>query len=79
MAEHTAGNQVVLCGTIVEIEGGVALVRVDRSFPAGGTIAVRLGMLPAAGESDEDLIRRAMVQAGKRPGRLVTAGGGKDG
>jgi hypothetical protein len=63
MAEHKVGNQVVLCGTIVWIEGGIALVEVDRAFPAGGTIAVRLGTLPAAGESDEDLIRRRMTEA----------------
>lgn len=62
MAEHAVGNQVVLCGTITAIEGDVALVKVDRSFPAGGTIAVRLGKLadsaPAGNEVDAARIRR---------------------
>jgi hypothetical protein len=78
MAEHAVGNMVVLTGTIVEIDGGIALVRVDKAFPEGGTITVRLGKLPAA-ESDEDLIRRAMVKAQKRPGRVVTVKGTRDG
>jgi hypothetical protein len=38
VAEHAVGNQVVMCGTIVELEGDIALVKVDKSFPAGGTI-----------------------------------------
>ena len=63
MAEHKVGNQVVLCGTIVQIEGDVAVVRVDRALADNGTIVVRLGRLPAAGESDEDLIRRRMTEA----------------
>jgi hypothetical protein len=45
MAEHKVGNTIVLMGTIVEIQGDVAVVRVDKSFPDGGTIAVRLGRL----------------------------------
>jgi hypothetical protein len=63
MAEHKAGNTVVLVGTIVQIEGDVAVVRVDRSFPEGGTIAVRLGKLADTAPSDEDRIRDAMDQA----------------
>ena len=46
MPEHAVGNKVVLCGTIASIEGDIALVKVDRSFPPGGTVAVRLGKLP---------------------------------
>jgi len=71
MAEHAVGNMVVLTGTIVEIDGGIALVRVDKSFPAGGTIAVRLGKLPPA-ETDEDKIREAQAEAEAHPGRLIT-------
>ena len=48
MDEHKVGNMVALTGTIVEIDGDVALVRVDRAFPPGGTVVVRLGSLPAA-------------------------------
>lgn len=72
MAEHAVGNQVVLCGIIVEIEGDVALVKVDRAFPAGGTIAVRLGKLPDGGPPDEDRIREAMGEAQEYPGRVIT-------
>jgi hypothetical protein len=72
MAEHAVGNMVVLTGTIVEINGAVALVRVDRAFPEGGTIAVRLGKLPPAEKSDEDKIREAMAGAMDHPGREVT-------
>jgi hypothetical protein len=80
MAEHAVGNQVVLCGTIVAVEGNIALVLVDKSFPEGGTIAVRLGRLRDDGESDEDVIRRLMAEAREHPGHVVTAaGGGSDG
>ena len=75
MAGHKVGNTVVLVGTIVQIEGDVAVVRVDRSFPDGGTIAVRLGRLPAAPYDevhDEDLIRDAMTEAHEHPGRTIT-------
>jgi hypothetical protein len=71
MAEHAVGNMVVLTGTIVEIHGGVAMVRVDKSFPEGGTIAVRLGKLPS-GDTGEDRIRDAMAEARDHPGRTVT-------
>lgn len=74
MAEHAVGNQVVLTGTIVEIEGGIALVQVDRAFPAGGTITVRLGQLRDDGESDEDVIRRLMAEARDHPGRVAVEG-----
>ncbi len=74
MAEHAVGNQVVLTGTIVEIEGNVALVQVDKSFPSGTTaIAVRLGKLPDDSPSEEDKIREAMRLAQENPGRTVTA------
>ena len=46
MAEHAVGNKIVMCGTIVAIDGDVALVQVDKAFPAGGTVTVRLGKLP---------------------------------
>jgi hypothetical protein len=57
MAEHAVGDMVVLCGTIVEIDGGIALVRVDRASPAGGTVAVRLGTLPAEDYPDRLITR----------------------
>jgi hypothetical protein len=76
MAEHKAGNTVVLVGTIMQIEGDIALVRVDRSFPDGGTITVKLGELPAAPydavHGDEDRIRDAMTEARDHPGRTIT-------
>jgi hypothetical protein len=72
MAEHAVGNQVVLTGTIVEIDGGIALVRVDRAFPAGGTVTVRLGKLPDDAPSQEERIREAMKVARENPGRTVT-------
>jgi hypothetical protein len=77
MAEHKVGNTVVLVGTIVEIQGDVALVQVDKSFPSGTTtIAVRLGKLPAAPydtvHGDEDRIRDAMGEARDHPGRTIT-------
>jgi hypothetical protein len=77
MAEHKVGNTVVLVGTIVEIQGDIALVQVDKSFPSGTTtIAVRLGKLPAAPydevHSDEDRIRDAMTEAHNHPGRTIT-------
>lgn len=72
MAEHKVGNTVVLSGTIVQIEGDVALVRVDRSFPECDTIAVRLGKLPDDAPSDEDRIRDAMAGARDHPGRTIT-------
>lgn len=53
MPEHAVGNQVVLCGTITAIEGDVALVKVDRASPEGGTIAVRLGKLPDSAPANE--------------------------
>ncbi len=78
MAEHKVGNTVVLAGTIVEIQGDVALVQVDRSFPSGTTtIAVRLGTLPAApygavhADHREELIREAMTEAQHHP-RTIT-------
>ena len=74
MAEHKVGNTVVLTGTIVEIQGDVALVQIDKSFPSGTTtIAVRLGKLAAAPydavPGDEDRIRAAMTEAHQRPHR----------
>ena len=73
MAKHAVGNQVVLTGTIVEIEGNVALVQVDKSFPSGTTtVAVRLGKLPDDSPSEEDKIREAMRLAQENPGRTVT-------
>jgi hypothetical protein len=60
MAKHAVGNQVVLTGTIVELEGDVALVQVDRSYPSGTTtIAVRLGKLP---DDDAEMLRRHGVE-----------------
>ena len=72
MAEHKVGNMVVMTGTIVQIEGDIALVRVDKSFPDGGTITVKLGKLPDGDPSDEDRIRDAMAEARDHPGRVVT-------
>jgi hypothetical protein len=72
MAEHAVGNQVVLTGVILEIDGAVALVRVDRSFPPGGTVVVRLGKLPADEPSGEEKIREALAEAQDYPGRIVT-------
>ena len=72
MAEHKVGNTVVLVGTIVEIEGDIALVKVDKSFPEGGTITVRLGKLTVDVPSDEDRIRDAMAEAQDHPGRIVS-------
>jgi hypothetical protein len=77
MAEHKVGNTVVLVGTIVEIQGDVALVQVGKSFPSGTTtIAVRLGTLPAVpydeAHGDEDRIRDAMAEAHQHPGRVIT-------
>jgi len=68
MAGHKVGGTVVLVGTIMEIQGNIALVQVDKSFPSGTTtIAVRLGTLPAApydeAHGDEDRIRAAMAEA----------------
>ena len=48
MAEHKVGNLVVLTGTITEIDGDIAMVRVDKGIASMGTVAVRLGTLPAA-------------------------------
>jgi hypothetical protein len=62
MAEHKVGNTVVLVGTIVEIQGDVALVQVDRSFPSGTTtIAVRLGKLPAAPYDEAHAVERCAI------------------
>jgi len=65
MAEHKVGGTVVLVGTIVWLDGDVALVQVDKSLFDGATIAVRLGTLPAAPydeiHGDEDRIRDAMA------------------
>lgn len=72
MAEHAAGGQVVLTGTIMELNGDVAVVKVDRSIPAGGIIIVRLSSLPDDGPSDEDRIRDAMGEAQDHPGRIIT-------
>jgi hypothetical protein len=80
MAEHKVGTMVVLTGTIMEIEdtinGPVAWVRVDKALADSGTIAVRLGKLPAAPydavHGDEDRIRDAMAEARDHPGRTVT-------
>jgi hypothetical protein len=47
MAEHKVGNTVVLVGTIVQIDGDIAIVRVDRAVADRGTVTVRLGTLPA--------------------------------
>jgi hypothetical protein len=68
MAEHEVGNTVVLVGTIVDIEGNIALVRVDKSWPEGGVIAVRLGTLPAApydavhGDERAEMLRKHGVE-----------------
>ena len=74
MAKHAAGDTLILTGTITEIDGGIALVTVDGTFPSGGTVTMRLGKLPAAGEddADEDRIRGAMAEAQAHPGRVVT-------
>jgi len=74
MAEHKVGDTVVLAGTIVEIQGDVALVQVDKSFPSGTiTIAVRLGKLPDGDvPSDEDRIRELMAEARDHPGHTIT-------
>jgi hypothetical protein len=72
MTGHKVGGTVVLVGTIVEIQGTVAMVRVDRSFPEGGVIAVRLGALAVEVPPDEDLIREAMTEARDHPGRTIT-------
>jgi len=72
MAEHKVGNTVVLVGTIVAIQDDVALVEVQRSFPPGGTVAVRLGTLPDLTASDEDRIRDAMTEAHAHPGHTIT-------
>ena len=72
MAEHKVGNMVVMTGTIVQIEGDIALVRVDKSFPDGGTITVKLGKLPDGDPSDEDRIRDAMTEARDHPYRTIT-------
>jgi hypothetical protein len=57
-----------MCGTIVAIDGDVALVKVDRSFPQGGTITVRLGKLSARPLATDEVavarIRRAQEGAG---------------
>ena len=63
---------VVLTGTIVEIQGNIAMVKVDRSFPEGGVIAVRLGALAVEVPSDEDRIRDAMTESHANPGRTIT-------
>ena len=68
MAEHKVGGTVVLVGTIVQIEGDVAVVRVDRALADRGTVVVRLGTLPAAPydaiHSDEraEMLRRHGVE-----------------
>ena len=72
MAEHKVGNAVVLAGVIMAIDGDVAVVKVDTSFPPGGTITVRLGNLPDDAPSEEDRIRDAMAEARAHPGRTVT-------
>jgi len=74
MAEIKAGSRVTLTGTVVEIEDGIALVQVDKSFPSGTTtIAVRLGLpVEVLDPSDEDRIRDAMAEAHDHPGRTVT-------
>jgi hypothetical protein len=62
MAEHKAGNTVVLVGTIVQIEGDIALVQVDKSFPSGTTtIAVKLGKLPAAPYDEAHAVERCAI------------------
>jgi hypothetical protein len=67
VAEHKVGNTVVLVGTIVQLEGNVAVVRVDRALTEHATIVVRLGTLPAVpydeAHGDEDRIRDAMTEA----------------
>ena len=72
MAGHAAGTQVTLTGTIMELNGDVAVVKVDRSIPAGGTIIVRLSRPDAVPASDEDRIRDAMAGAQDHPGRVIT-------
>ena len=72
MAGHKEGDTVVLTGTIVEIAGDIAIVRVDKSFPLAGVIAVRLGTLPDHAPSDEDRIRDAMASARAGLDRTIT-------
>lgn len=72
MAEHKIGNQVILAGVIMAVDADVAVVKVDRSFPPGGTITVKLGKLPDDAPSEEDRIRDAMAEAQDHPGRIVT-------
>jgi hypothetical protein len=40
------GDLVVLKGTIIRRDGDVALVEVEKSYPPGGTVVVRLGKFP---------------------------------
>ena len=73
MAGHAIGDPAVLTGTIVEIDGDIAVVKVDQAFPSGGTVTVRLAEPPSDdGETEEDWIRAAMVAAMEHPGREVT-------
>jgi len=72
MAGHAAGSQVALTGTITELNGDVAVVKVDGSIPAGGTIIVRLSRPDDDGPSDEDRIRDAMAGAQDHPGQVIT-------
>jgi hypothetical protein len=78
MAEHAVGGQVVMCGTILAIEGNIALVLVDKSFPDGGTVTVRLGRLRDDGESDEDAIREITRAGMENPGRTAMIGADGD-
>ncbi len=71
----------ILYGTIRELQGGVALIEVYRSYPVGGTVAVQCGALElderrvsqeTAPASDEDRIRDAMNEAQEHPGHFIT-------
>ncbi len=89
MSEPRTGDRVILHGEIIDVIAGVALVRVDRTFPVGGTVSVQCGVLelepPVAANgavpSEVDRIASAVQTAKEHPGRTVTveeAGGGRD-
>ena len=80
MSEPTKGARVILHGEIIDIIAGVALVRVDRTFPVGGTVSVQCGVLEleptvaanGAVSSETDRIAVAVRAAKEHPGRVVT-------
>jgi len=72
MAEHKAGDTVILTATIVAFGVDVAVVRVDGAV-GDSTVVVRLGNLAVEDTpSDEDRIRDAMAEAQDHPGRIIT-------